>query len=153
MAAFSGVVAVVLALAAFWYSMLQGIRAQRAIAHERRTVFELEVLRDMLRLIDEAEHEATGMGGVVPAVEGLFGSGALTSRLAFFGPDELLLWRSFHNKHGWIATGESDESIPPPPAELYADHKLGDERVLDVLRTRAALHRDVQAAIQRRVTG
>ena len=47
LAFFSGVVAVVLALAALWVTRRQRIEAEMAIAHERRLVFELAVLREL----------------------------------------------------------------------------------------------------------
>jgi len=48
LASFSGVVAVVLALVALWVTRRQRIAAEKAIARERRLVFELEVLRELL---------------------------------------------------------------------------------------------------------
>ena len=48
LASLSGVVAVVLALLALWVTRRQRIAAEKAIARERRLVFELEVLRELL---------------------------------------------------------------------------------------------------------
>jgi hypothetical protein len=139
MSAFSGVVAVVLALVALWYARVQGLKAQEALAKERRTVLELEVLRELLELADGAKR-----------LDRLFSSGLVEGRLALLPPDELPLWRSLSKL--WTYGGNYDPTIPPPPDDLNLGIPDDINPHTEMELARLALHKDVIEAMERRAT-
>jgi hypothetical protein len=127
----AAVVALVLAVAAIWQTRRQGIAASKQINIERRKVFELEILRDLLAL-DSVKQIWEGRS--VALVEALPHA-------------DLTLWRSvipLEGLHDWSeAKGQQLTEILDnrgvPPNENWA------------ARLWQALVDDVKASIRRRV--
>jgi hypothetical protein len=145
----AGIVGLFIAIAAYRSTKQQATEARRLIAKERRTTFELEVLRDMLGVID-AHANSVDMPHY--------------TRLALIPPDELQFWRFLADLPALrdptaYATAEAKNATVT--AQIVQRMDVDGVPAIDDTslsaagrfgwRVRLGLLRDVQNAIDRRV--
>jgi hypothetical protein len=129
LSAIGAVVGILLAALAIWITRRQRIKAIREATQERRTVFELEVLGDLMAAASEVDFSNAYRIGYLEY-----------GRIAMLPADELPFWRLMVKRDRDKIRKRLDELGIPNHAHDY-------------VRIRVALLIDVHAAIERRIDG